>query len=153
MILGSDQGTNVSVDGGLTWSSWYNQPTAQIYHVVTDNQFPYHVYGAQQDSGTIVVPSATNHHEIDGRDWYTVSAGEAGYIAVDPKNHNIVYAGNTAGSLARFDKRTGRRRTSRRGRCAASAIPSTAKYRFPWTPPLVFRRPNPARSISARRCC
>jgi photosystem II stability/assembly factor-like uncharacterized protein len=143
MILGSDQGTNVSVDGGRTWSSWYNQPTAQIYHVVTDNQFHYHVYGAQQDSGTIVVPSATNHHEIDGRDWYTVSNGEAGYIAVDPKNHNIVYAGNTAGSLARYDKRTGESQNIAPWPVRGFGNPSTAKYRFPWTPPLVFSPAEP----------
>jgi photosystem II stability/assembly factor-like uncharacterized protein len=143
MILGSDQGTNVSLDDGQTWSSWYNQPTAQIYHVVTDNQFPYHVYGAQQDSGTVVVPSATNHHTIDARDWYTVSAGEAGYIAVDPKNHNIVYAGNTAGSLARFDKRTGEAQNITPWPLRTFGNPSIAKYRFPWTPPLVFSPMEP----------
>uniref|UniRef100_Q01WK1 Sortilin N-terminal domain-containing protein n=1 Tax=Solibacter usitatus (strain Ellin6076) TaxID=234267 RepID=Q01WK1_SOLUE len=143
MVLGSDQGTNVSLDGGQTWSSWYNQPTAQMYHVVTDNQFPYHVYGAQQDSGTAVVPSRTNHHEIDARDWYTVSQGEAGYIGVDPKNHNIVYAGNTAGSLARFDKRTGEAQNISPSVGRGGFNPSTAKYRFPWTPPLVFSTTEP----------
>jgi photosystem II stability/assembly factor-like uncharacterized protein len=143
MVLGSDQGTNVSLDGGQTWSSWYNQPTAQMYHVVTDNQFPYHVYGAQQDSGTVALPSRTNHHEIDGRDWYTVSQGEAGYLAVDPKNHNIVYAGNTAGSLARFDKRTGESQNISPSPGRGGFNPSTAKYRFPWTPPLVFSAVEP----------
>jgi photosystem II stability/assembly factor-like uncharacterized protein len=143
MVLGSDQGANVSLDGGETWSSWYNQPTAQMYHVITDNQFPYHVYGAQQDSGTAAVPSRTNHHGIDARDWYAVSGGEAGYIAVDPKNHNIVYAGNTAGSLARFDKRTGEAQNITPWPLRSFGNPSVAKYRFPWTPPLVFSPVEP----------
>jgi photosystem II stability/assembly factor-like uncharacterized protein len=69
MILGSDQGTNITADRGETWSSWYNQPTAQIYHVTTDNRFPYWVYGSQQDSGTAAVASRTDHGEIDARDW------------------------------------------------------------------------------------
>ncbi|MCU1233877.1 MAG: hypothetical protein JWP63_1844 [Candidatus Solibacter sp.] len=143
MVLGSDQGTNISVDAGQTWSTWYNQPTAQIYHVTTDNQFPYHVYGAQQDSGSIALPSATNHHTIDARDWYTVSAGEAGYVAVDPKNHNIVYCGNTAGSLARYDKRTGEAQNITPWPLRSLGNPSVAKYRFPWTPPLVFSPTEP----------
>ncbi len=143
MVLGSDQGTNVSLDGGQSWSSWYNQPTAQMYHVTTDNQFPYHVYGAQQDSGTAALPSRTNHQEIDARDFYTVSGGEAGYVAVDPKNHNIVYAGNTAGSLARFDKRTGEAHNISPSPGRGGFNPSTAKYRFPWTPPLVFSPTEP----------
>ena len=140
MILGSDQGTNISVDGGQTWSTWYNQPTAQMYHVVTDNQFPYHVYGSQQDSGTAAIPSRTNHGQIDARDWYSVGGAESGYIAVDPKNHNIVYVGNTGGSLARFDKRTGQSQniTPWPVRGGSFGSISTQKYRFPWTAPLVF---------------
>jgi hypothetical protein len=140
MILGSDQGTNISVDGGQTWSTWYNQPTAQMYHVVTDNQFPYHVYGSQQDSGTAAIPSRTDHGQIDARDWYSVGGAESGYIAVDPKNHNIVYVGNTGGSLARFDKRTGQSQniTPWPVRGGAFGSISTQKYRFPWTAPLVF---------------
>ena len=99
MILGSDQGTTVSVDAGETWGSWYNQPTAQLYHVITDNQWPYHVYGSQQDSGTAMLPSRTNHGMIDARDWYSVGGAESGYIAVDPKDPNIDYVSNTNGSL------------------------------------------------------
>jgi len=141
MILGSDQGTNISVDGGQTWSTWYNQPTAQMYHVITDNQFPYHVYGSQQDSGTAAIPSRTDHGQIDARDWYSVGGAESGYIAVDPKNQNILYVGNTNGSLARFDKRTGQSQNITpwpvRGGGPTANI-STQKYRFPWTAPLVF---------------
>ena len=112
--------------------------------MITDNQFPYHVYGAQQDSGTVVVPSRTNHHEIDARDWYTVSAGEAGYIAVDPKNHNIVYAGNTAGSLARFDKRTWQAQNITPGRARSFGNPSTRNTAFRGRRRWSSRRPNPS---------
>ena len=144
MILGSDQGTNVSVDRGQTWSTWYNQPTAQMYHAITDNQFPYVVYGAQQDSGSVAVPSRTNHGGIDGRDWFTVSGGEAGYVAVDPKNPNLFYVGNTAGSLARFDKRTAEAQniTPWPVRDWTASI-AQQRYRFPWTPPLVFSAVEP----------
>jgi photosystem II stability/assembly factor-like uncharacterized protein len=146
MILGSDQGTNISVDGGQTWSTWYNQPTAQMYHAITDNQFPYHVYGSQQDSGTAAVRSRTDHGQIDARDWYSVGGAESGYIAVDPKNQNILYVGNTNGSLARFDKRTGQAQNVTpwpvRGGGAFGSI-STQKYRFPWTAPLAFSAIEP----------
>jgi hypothetical protein len=141
MILGSDQGTNISVDAGAHWSSWYNQPTAQMYHVITDNEWPYHVYGAQQDSGTAAIPNRTNHGMIDARDWFSVGGAESGYIAVDPKNPNIYYVGNTTGSLARFDRRTGQSQNitpnPMRGGGPAATI-ATQKYRFPWTAPLVF---------------
>jgi photosystem II stability/assembly factor-like uncharacterized protein len=103
MILGSDQGTSISVDAGQTWSSWYNQPTGQFYHVITDNQFPYWVYGSQQDSGTAAVASRTNHGQITERDVSSVGGAESGYIAVDPKDPNILYVSNTYGTLTRFD--------------------------------------------------
>ena len=146
MILGSDQGTNISVDGGATWSTWYNQPTAQMYHVITDNQFPYVVYGSQQDSGTAAVASRTDHGEIDARDWFSVGGAESGYIAIDPKNPNIFYVGNTAGSLARFDRRTGQAQNItpwplRSGGPTGNI--SQQKYRFPWTAPLVFSASEP----------
>ncbi len=145
MILGSDQGTNVSVDAGATWSSWYNQPTAQMYHVITDNQWPYHVYGSQQDSGTAALPSRTNHGMIDARDWYSVGGAESGYIAVDPKDPNLYYVGNTNGSLSRFDKRTGQSQniTPNPMRGGRTESISVAKYRFPWTAPLVFSAIEP----------
>ena len=145
MLLGSDQGTNVSMDAGATWTSWYNQPTAQMYHVITDNQWPYHVYGSQQDSGTAAIPSRTNHGMIDARDWYSVGGAESGYIAVDPKNANILYVGNTTGTLARFDRRTGQSQniTPNVLRNDRAGSISVAKYRFPWTAPLVFSQIEP----------
>jgi len=148
MILGSDQGTNISINAGVTWTSWYNQPTAQVYHVTTDNQFPYWIYGSQQDSGTAAVPSRTNHGEIDSRDWITVGGEESGYIAVDPKDENILYVGNTNGALNRFDKRTGEAQNItpwplRGGGGGQTVAPSTLKYRYPWTAPLLFSPSEP----------
>ncbi len=140
MIFGSDQGAGVSVDGGATWSSWYNQPTAQFYHVAVDNQFPYHVYGAQQDSGTASTTSRSDFGSITFRDWAPVGAGESGYIAPDPSDPNIVYGGDTFGALHRFDRRTGQSQT---------ISPSTAGFgeagglRFTWTSPLVFSPQDP----------
>ena len=139
MILGSDQGTTISVDAGKTWGTWYNQPTAQFYHVTTDNQFPYYVYGSQQDSGTAAVPSRTNHAQITERDWYSVGGAESGYIAVDPKDPNIVYVNDTNGKLTRFDKRTAQAHNITPWPAAGFGVDiSKRKYRFPWTAPLVF---------------
>jgi photosystem II stability/assembly factor-like uncharacterized protein len=141
MLLGSDQGTNVSVDQGQTWSTWYNQPTAQMYHVTTDNRFPYNVYGAQQDSGSAAVPSRSDHGTIDARDFFSVGGGESGYVAVDPKDANIVYLGDTLGTVTRMDRSTGQAQIvtpwpARNGGPFGSI--SIQKYRFPWTPPLLF---------------
>jgi photosystem II stability/assembly factor-like uncharacterized protein len=139
MIFGSDQGAGISVDNGATWSSWYNQPTAQFYHVAVDNQFPYHVYGAQQDSGSIDTASRSNDGSITFRDWHPTAAGESGYIAPDPVNPNIVYGGSTFGELFRYDKRTGQAQNiSPDAVRNFGAPPSEVEYRFSWTSPLVF---------------
>ncbi len=145
MVLGTDQGTTVTLDGGATWSTWYNQPTAQFYHVVTDNAFPYHVYGSQQDSGTAATASQTDHGEIDARDWFTVGGSESGYIVPDPKDPNIFYISGTYGSVGRFDRRTGQTQN-----IAPSPLPNgiesempARKYRDPWTPVLVSSAAQP----------
>jgi len=138
MILGTDQGTTISVNRGQTWSSWYNQPTAQFYHVITDNEFPYHVYGAQQDTGSIAVPNRTDHGMITGRDWYMVGGGESGWLAPDPNDPNILYASGVYGSVIRWD-----RRTSLSQDITPWPMPNFGseinqrKYRDPWTPVLV----------------
>ena len=139
MILASDQGVSVSVDKGTTWSSWYNQPTAQLYHVITDNKFPYNVYASQQDSGTVVVPSRTNHGLISEYDRFSVGGAESGYIAPDPKDPNIVYVSNTYGTLTRFDKRTAQGQNITPWPAQSFGVDiSERKYRFPWTAPLVI---------------
>jgi photosystem II stability/assembly factor-like uncharacterized protein len=138
LILGTDQGTTVSVNRGQTWSSWYNQPTAQLYHVITDDEFPYHVYGAQQDTGSIGVPNRTDHGLITGRDWFMVGGGESGWLAPDPSDPNILYASGVYGSVVRFD-----RRTSLSQDITPWPMPNfmseinQRKYRATWTPVLV----------------
>src|SRR6202007_2518278 len=107
MVLGTGQGTTISVDRGQTWTSWYNQPTAQLYHVITDNQFPYVVYGAQQDSGSAAVLSRTDHGQITPRDWFPAGPSESGYMAPDPHNPDIVYLSGAYGSVDRYNRRTG----------------------------------------------
>ncbi len=91
IALSSDQGTVISVNGGATWSTWYNQPTAQFYHVTTDNRFPYWVYGTQQESGSVATMSRSDYGEITFRDWRLPGIFEYGYIAVDPLDPNILY--------------------------------------------------------------
>ena len=138
MVLGTDQGTTISLDRGKTWSSWYNQPTAQLYHVITDNQFPYVVYGAQQDSGSAAVISRTNHGQITPRDWFPSGPSESGYVALDPDDPSIVYLSGTYGTVSRFNRRTGLSQD-----ITPWPVPifgteiNQRKYRAPWTPVLV----------------
>ncbi|HEU4417132.1 MAG TPA: glycosyl hydrolase, partial [Candidatus Angelobacter sp.] len=105
LINGNDGGATVSVDGGRTWSTQYNQPTAQFYHVITDNRWPYYIYGAQQDNTTIAIKSYDDDGVIGRQDWYPVGGGECGYIAPYPNDPNITFAG-AEGFVSRFDKRT-----------------------------------------------
>ncbi|HXY06495.1 MAG TPA: hypothetical protein VEI52_01475 [Terriglobales bacterium] len=139
MILGTDQGTTISVNRGETWSTWYNQPTAQLYHVITDDKFPYSVYGNQQDSGAIAVPSRTDHRKITNRDSFSASGSESGYIAPDPDDSNILYVSALNGRVSRFDLRTslGQDITPWPLPSWGSQI-NERKYRAPWTPVLVF---------------
>src|SRR5271166_6235520 len=102
IVLTSDQGAIVSVNGGQTWSSWYNQPTAQLYHVSTDNAFPYRLCSGQQESGSVCISSRGNDGEITFRDWHPVAAEEYGYVVTDPVDSDIVFGGK----LTRYDRRT-----------------------------------------------
>ena len=103
MLVTGDQGAIISVNGGNTWSSWYNQPTAQLYHVSADNAFPYNVYSGQQESGSVGIASRGNDGAITFRDWHPVGAQEYGYVAPDPLNPDIVYGGK----LSKYNKLTG----------------------------------------------
>ena len=105
MINGNDGGATVSTDGGLTWSTQYNQPTAQFYHVITDNRWPYYIYGAQQDNSTIAIKSYDDDGVIGRQDWYPVGGGESGYIAPYPPDPEIVFA-NGESFISRYDKHT-----------------------------------------------
>ena len=102
IALASDQGATISVDGGATWSSWYNQPTAQMYHVNADNRFPYWVCGGQQESGSACVISRGNWGRITERDWHTVGAQEYGYVVPDPLHPGITFGGK----VEKHDERT-----------------------------------------------
>jgi photosystem II stability/assembly factor-like uncharacterized protein len=133
ILLAGDQGAVVSVNGGTTWSSWYNQPTAQFYHVATDRRFPYWVYGGQQESGSVGIVSRGNDGQITFREWHPVGAEEYGYIAPDPLHPNLVYGGK----LTRFDWTTGHLQT-------VSPEPvRTGAYRWVRTMPVVFSPVDP----------
>jgi photosystem II stability/assembly factor-like uncharacterized protein len=139
MILGTDQGATISLDYGQTWSSWYNQPTAQFYHVITDDQFPYVVYGAQQDSGSAAVRSRSDSGQITPRDWFPASGSESGYIAPDPKDPNILYVSGTYGDVVRFNIRTSFSQDITPWPLSNFGVDINArKYRDPWTPVLLI---------------
>jgi photosystem II stability/assembly factor-like uncharacterized protein len=129
-ILGVDQGALITLNGGKTWSTWFNQPTGQFYHVVTDNRFPYRVYGAQQDSGAAGVPSRTGSVDgIDMTNFHEVTAGgESDEIAPDPDDPDIVYGGR----VDKLDLKSGQTRSVD----PTLALPD--HYRGTWTLPLVF---------------
>ncbi len=144
MINGNDGGATISTDGGQSWTTEDNQPTAQFYHVTTDNRFPYYIYGAQQDNSTVGIASASARGGIDRTDWYDVGGGESGYIAPDPKDPLIVYAGSYGGEISRYDHRTGET-------LAVNPWPvnpigwaaADVKHRFQWTEPIVFSPHDP----------
>jgi photosystem II stability/assembly factor-like uncharacterized protein len=138
MILACDQGAAISVDGGRSWSSWYNQPTGQFYHVTTDDRFPYMVYGSQQDSGTAGVSSRTDFGQITFRDWSPVGGEESGYIALSSADPYLVYGGGPNGIVLRFDWTTGQS-------FDISPQPRVSPgnhLRFTWTSPLVTSPQN-----------
>lgn len=128
IALSSDQGATISLNGGKSWSSWYNQPTAQFYHVTTDNRFPYWVYGAQQESGSIGIASRGSDGEITFRDWTPVGVEEYGYIASDPLDSNILYGGR----ISRTDL------TTRDVQDVAPDPVRSGRYRYVRTLPIVF---------------
>jgi photosystem II stability/assembly factor-like uncharacterized protein len=128
ILLASDQGAVITVNGGETWSSWYNQPTAQFYHVSADNDFPYNVYGGQQESGSVCIRSRSDAGAISYRDWAPVHADEYAYVVADPLDPNIVYGGK----MVRYDKRSGQAQD------ISPNIGAKEKYRFLRTAPVVF---------------
>jgi photosystem II stability/assembly factor-like uncharacterized protein len=138
MITASDQGTVITLNGGTTWSSWYNQPTAQLYHIITDDQFPYWIYGAQQDSGSVAVASRTEYRKINFRGWRPIgTGGESQYIAPDPLHSGRLFGGSFGASVSKFEMETGQ----------DQSIPPTlahpGNFRSTWTLPLVFSPSNP----------
>jgi photosystem II stability/assembly factor-like uncharacterized protein len=144
LMNGNDGGATISTDGGESWTTLYNQPTAQFYHVTTDNRFPYYIYGAQQDNTTVGIASASPEGTIDRPNWYDVGGGESGYIAPDPTDPEIVYAGSYGGDISRYDHRTGEQQ-------AINPWPvnpigwaaGDVKHRFQWTEPIIFSPHDP----------
>jgi photosystem II stability/assembly factor-like uncharacterized protein len=133
ILLGSDQGAIVTVNGGKSWSSWYNQSTAQLYHVSADNAFPYRLYSGQQESGSVGIKSRGDEGEITFRDWQPVAAEEYGYVVADPIDSDIIIGGK----LTRFNRRTGQ---------AQNILPvpvQTEDFRMLRTEPVVFSPLDP----------
>lgn len=133
MLIASDQGAIITVNGGQTFSSWYNQPTAQFYHVSTDNDFPYNVYGGQQESGSVGIASRGHDGQVTFREWRPVGVEEYGYIAADPLDPNIIYGGK----ITKHNKKTGQTQN-----IAPEAVRS-GQYRFLRTAPVLFSPVDP----------
>ncbi len=143
MILGNDGGGTVSPNGGISWSTLYNQPTGEFYHVITDNQTPYRVFGAQQDNTTMSIPSRSNNPAIVLPEWREIGGGESGYIAVRSDNPNIVYAGSMSGYLTRYDFESDLVHDVTVWPEATTGAAKELKYRFNWTSPISLSPHDP----------
>ncbi|MFI5181064.1 MAG: WD40/YVTN/BNR-like repeat-containing protein [Thermoanaerobaculia bacterium] len=144
MIEGNDGGANVSFDGGRSWSTVLNQPTAQFYRVITDNRVPYRIYGAQQDNTTVSIASRTRGFGIGLTDWYDVGGCESGWVAPSPKDPDIVYSGCYGGSITRYDHRTGERReVVAWPQLAVGQAAKDLRYRFQWNAPILISPHDP----------
>jgi hypothetical protein len=138
MVEGNDGGANVSFDGGQTWSE-QDQATAQFYRVALDNDFPYNIYGAQQDNSTVRIASRTADFGITESHWFDVGGGESGWIAPHPENSDIVFAGSYGGFLTRYDHRTQQtRNVNVYPDNPMGAGAEAMKYRFQWNFPILF---------------
>ena len=150
MIIGDDGGAQVTYDGGETWSTYHNQPTAQFYRVTTDDHFPYRIYAAQQDNSTIRIAHRTSGGDINESHWEATAGGESAHIAVDPKDNDIIYGGSYDGYLTRINHKTGSRK-------AINVWPDNPmghgveemKYRFQWNFPIFFSKHNPNKLYTA----
>jgi len=148
MVQSNDGGANVSFNGGRSWTE-QDQPTAQFYRVAIDNDFPYNVYGAQQDNSTMKIPSRTMGNGIDTSDWHDVGGGESGWIAPSPKDSNIVFAGSYGGLTTRYDHRTRQERNvSPYPNNPMGSGADALNYRFQWNFPIVFS-PHDANTLYA----
>ena len=138
MIEGNDGGANVTTNGGKTWSTQTNQPTAEFYRVSVDRQFPYRIYGAQQDNSTVSIPHRTNTGDaIDEHHWWAVGGGESGHIAIDPEDPDVVYAGSYGGTITRYDHETGRTRNIMTyPQMAVGSKAEDLAFRFQWNAPI-----------------
>jgi BNR/Asp-box repeat. len=150
LLEGNDGGATVSTDGGLTWSGDHNQPTGQFYHVALDDQFPFHIYGAQQDEGSFEGPSAASAGMIPLGAWHSVAYGEATFVAPQPGNPNITYGSGYFSIQLRYDMATGQfREVSPWPEYQEGAASNQLKYRFGWTHPILFSAAKPGELLLA----
>ncbi|HEV8610809.1 MAG TPA: hypothetical protein VGS98_12175, partial [Thermoanaerobaculia bacterium] len=144
MVTSADQGTVVTVNGGRTWSDWYNQPTGQFYHVETDDRFPYWIYSGQQDSGSVGTMSRSDFGGLTFRDWYPVGAEERGWDVPDPADPDVVYGTGLGGNVMRFDRRTKQAvNISPVVESTYARRPTEVKYRYTWITPLAVSKKPP----------
>ena len=144
MIAASDQGAVVTVNGGNSWSSWYNQPTGQFYHVATDNQFPYWIYSGQQDSGTVGIASRSDYGSLSYRDWRPVGGDERDYDLPYPNDPNIVFGSGLGGRVSRWDRRTGVVQNVTAWPVSSyGQRPTDYKYHYTWITPIAFSAKAP----------
>jgi len=150
MAIADDGGGQVSFDGGENWSTYINQPTAQFYRVITDNSFPYRIYGAQQDNSTVRISHRTDGGSIGLQDWETTAGGESGHLAVDPNDNDVVYGGSYDGYLESQNHRTNEsRRINPWPDLPMGHGAEGFKYRFQWNFPIFFSPHNPKKLYAA----
>ena len=144
MVIGDDGGAQISNDGGSNWTTYHNQPTAQIYRVSTDNHFPYRIYGAQQDNSSVRIPHRTGGRAVDEKDWVALAIGESAHLAPDPLNSEVIYGGDYKGYMTMQDIETGQERsTNVYPDLPAGSGAEVMKYRFNWNYPVFFSPHNP----------
>ena len=144
MIEANDGGACVTLNNCKTWSSIYNQPTAEFYRVTVDNQYPYRVYGAQQDNSTISIPSRSQKGLSPIQEWYSVGGGESGHISVDPRDPNLIYAGTYIGQIDRTDIEQGHQQDIvAYPQMHDGTAPRDIKFRFQWNAPIIISPHNP----------
>ncbi|MEL7044701.1 MAG: glycosyl hydrolase [Pseudomonadota bacterium] len=144
MIIGDDGGAQVSTDGGDSWTTYHNQPTAQFYRIATDDHFPYRIYGAQQDNSSIRISHRSDGIAITEQDWEVTAGGESAYHAIDPDNNDVIYGGNYKGYLYRYNHGNAQRRAINVWPLnpAGSGV-EVMKYRFNWNFPTLFSHHDP----------
>ncbi len=145
MINGNDGGADVTDNGGRTWTTQANQPTAEIYRVTVDDRFPYYVYGCQQDNSCVAIPSRTASGGIGREDWYVIGGCESGHVAVDPRNPQVTYSGCYGGSIGRYDHATDQQReVMAYPQLAVGQAARDLKYRFQWNAPILLSPHDPS---------
>ena len=143
IVYGGDQGASVSLDGGQTWSSWYNQKTAEIYKIAADNRYPYWIYGSKQDSGAVAIASRGPVGEVTDLDWFPLPGWESGFVTVDPAHPDVLFTNGPLGFLQKVDRKTWGAQSVDFGVGAISAVSDT-DFRRAVSAPIVFSPQNPS---------